>query len=426
MKLNTICTTLAAITLAASSSTAYAQEKNLTVVAVNVHEAAMRGVGVEGGKDVLAEFEQQSGTTVSINIETGTGIQDALPRLGTLNNIDEDIIFISQLSANPRIAAFLEPLDTYLATSPIEGFPQDWVQAPVNAGTIDGKSYLLPLRCGVWIGWGNKQYLADAGFANAPRTPEELYEAAKQATQIKPNGEQVYGFAIRGAIDQVPSGLATVAAMFGGQIINEAGEVVVNSAETVKAVELLRKMYVEGIMPPNWTSVDVDELFATGRLAMVISNDNYTTRFEGADALGSGGTLPFHIPLEDALRTDEVDYASSQAFYWGAGILKGSSDKELAFELLRHLAQTSVAEEMLENRNPPCKTALLADLGETFPASAVGADTLAISKAPLPGHPRLREASDALAIAVQEVVVNGAPAQETMDRAAEELKEIYN
>lgn len=426
MKLDFMSASLAAITLAALASNTYAQEKNLTVVAVNVHEAAMRGVGVEGGKDVLAEFEQQTGISVSINIETGTGIQDALPRLGTLNSIDEDIIFISQLSTNPRIAAFLEPLDAYLAASPIEGFPQDWVPAPVAAGTVDGQSYLLPLRCGVWIGWGNKQYLADAGFSSAPRTPEELYQAAKDATFVKPNGEQVYGFAIRGAIDQVPSGLATVAAMFGGEIIDADGTVVVNSAEMVKAVDLLRKMYVEGIMPPNWTSVDVDELFATGRLAMVITNDNYTSRFEAEDALGAGSTLPFHIPIEDALRTDGVDYASSQAFYWGAGILKGSSDKEAAFELLRHLAQTSVAEEMLENRNPPCKTALLADLGEQFPASAVGADTLAISKAPLPGHPRLREASDALAIAVQEIVVNGAPAQETLDRAAEELQDIYN
>ncbi len=426
MKLNSMSFTLLAIAMAALAGTAYAQEKHLTVVAVNVHEAALRGVGVEGGKDVLAEFEKQTGASVSLNIETGTGIQDALPRLGTLNNIDEDIIFISQLSANPRIAAFLEPLDTYLAASPIEGFPQDWVSAPVAAGTIDGKSYLLPLRCGVWIGWGNKQYLADAGFSNPPRTPEELYEAAKKATFAKPSGEQVYGFAIRGAIDQVPSGLATVGAMFGGEIINADGKVVVNSPAMVKAVDLLRKMYVEGIMPPNWTSVDVDELFASGRLAMVVSNDNYTSRFEGADALGAGSTLPFHIPLEDSLRTNGVDYASSQAFYWGAGILKGSSDKELAFELLRHLAQTSVAEEMMDNRNPPCKTTLLADLGAKYPASAVGADTLAISKAPLPGNPRLREASDALAIAVQEIVVNGAAAQETLDRAAEELQAVYN
>lgn len=406
------------------SGPALAQDK-LTVVGVNIHESSMRGIGVQGGVDALAAFEKSANAKVAVNVETGPGIMEALPRLGTLNRSAEDIIFVSQLMSSPRIAAFLTPLDSYMSASAIAGFPKDWVQPPIEAGTVDGKHYLVPLRCGVWIFWGNKTYFNNAGIKDAPKTPDQLYEAAKKTTFTKPSGEKVYGFAIRGISDQVSSGLATIGAMYGGSIVDAKGAIVVNAPPMVKAVEFLRKAYAEGLMPPNWTSVDPDEMFRSGRLAMVVSNDNFTSRFEAADALGPGGTLPFHVPLVDTLRTASVDYAGSQSFYWGAGILKGSQNKQKAYDLIRYLAAPAAEADMMTNRNQPCRAATLATLGETVPANKVGVDTLAISRPPLPAHPRLSEANDAIAVAVQNIVVNGAPAQKTLDALAGELKAIY-
>ena len=416
---------LAVAMLTALSSTALAQEKKLTVVGVNIHESSMRGVGVSKGVDALADFEKEKDTKVAVNVETGPGILEALPRLGTLNKSAEDIIMVSQLMANPRIAAFLEPLDKYMGADAIGGFPQDWVKAPVDAGTIDNQHYLVPLRCGVWIFWGNKKYMSDHGVAEPPRTPEQLYYAAKSATFTKPSGEKVYGFAVRGISDQVPSGLATIGAMFGGSIINEKGEVVVNSPAMIQAAEFLRRLYAEGIMPPNWTSVDADQMFTSGRLSMVVSNDNFTSRFESPDALGPGGTVAFHVPILDALRKSGVDYAGSQSFYWGAGILKGSQNKQQAYELIKYLAGSKPEAMMMSNGNQPCRAEPLAKLGEKIAANKVGIDTLAISRPPLPGNPRLGEASDAIAVAVQNIVVNGAPAKETLDTLADDLKSIY-
>lgn len=416
---------LAVAMLTALSSTALAQEKKLTIVGVNIHESSMRGVGLKNGVDAVAEFEKQTGNKVAVNVETGPGILEALPRLGTLNKSAEDIIMVSQLMANPRIAAFLEPLDKYMAANAIPGFPQDWVKAPVDSGTVKSQHYLVPLRCGVWIFWGNKKYLSDQGVAETPTTPEQLYEAAKKATFTKPNGEKVYGFAVRGISDQVPSGLATIGAMFGGSIINEKGEVVVNSPAMVKAAEYMRKLFAEGIMPPNWTSVDADQMFTQGRLSMVVSNDNFTSRFESTEALGPGGTVPFHVPLQESLRKNGINYAGSQSFYWGAGILKGSQNKEQAYALLKYLAGPQPEAMMMSNGNQPCRSAPLAKLGETVAANKVGIDTLAISRPPLPGNPRLSEASDAIAVAVQNIVVNGADAKKTLDTLSTDLKGIY-
>ncbi|WP_349962554.1 extracellular solute-binding protein [Rhizobium sp. ZPR3] len=416
---------LAVTLLAALSSTALAQEKKLTVVGVNIHESSMRGVGVKSGVDALADFEKEKGMKVAVNVETGPGILEALPRLGTLNKSAEDVIMVSQLMSNPRLAAFLEPLDKYMAANAISGFPQDWVKPPVEAGTIKNQHYLVPLRCGVWIFWGNKKYMSEQGISAEPKTPEQLYDAAKKATFTKPSGEKVYGFAVRGISDQVPSGFATIGAMFGGSIITEKGEVAVNSPAMVQAAEFLHKLYAEGIMPPNWTSVDADQMFTQGRLSMVVSNDNFTSRFESTEALGPGGTVAFHVPIQDSLRKNGVDYAGSQSFYWGAGILKGSQNKEQAYELLKYLAGPKPEAMMMSNGNQPCRAAPLAKLGETIAANKVGIDTLAISRPPLPGNPRLGEASDAIAVAVQNIVVNGAPAKNTLDTLAGELKDIY-
>jgi len=416
---------LAVTMLTALSSTALAQEKKLTLVGVNIHDSSMRGTGLKTGVDAIAEFEKQTGTKVAVNVETGPGILEALPRLGTLNKSAEDIIMVSQLMANPRIAAFLEPLDKYMESDPISGFPQDWVKAPIASGTIKDKHYLVPLRCGVWIFWGNKKYLVDQGVADTPTTPEQLYDAAKKATFTKPNGEKVYGFAVRGISDQVPSGFATIGAMFGGSIINENGEVVVNSPAMIKAAEYMRKLFSEGIMPPNWTSIDADQMFTQGRLSMVVSNDNFTSRFESQEALGKGGTVAFHVPLEESLRKNGINYAGSQSFYWGAGILKGSQNKEQAYALLKYLAGPQPEAMMMSNGNQPCRAAPLAKLGETVAANKVGIDTLAISRPPLPGNPRIGEASDAIAVAVQNIVVNGADAKQTLDTLSDDLKGIY-
>lgn len=178
-------------------------------------------------------------------------------------------------------------------------------------------------------------------------------------------------------------------------------------------------------MPPNWTSVDADQMFTSGRLSMVVSNDNFTSRFESPDALGPGGTVAFHVPILDALRKSGVDYAGSQSFYWGAGILKGSQNKQQAYELIKYLAGPKPEAMMMSNGNQPCRAEPLAKLGEKIAANKVGIDTLAISRPPLPGNPRLGEASDAIAIAVQNIVVNGASAKETLDTLADDLKSIY-
>ncbi|MBS7701614.1 MULTISPECIES: extracellular solute-binding protein [unclassified Chelatococcus] len=405
---------------------AQAQDNQLVIISASAHETAMRGVGAANGVDTLAPFEETNGVRIIINAVPSGEVQDALPRLGTLNRSVEDLIFVSQGTANPRIAAFLEPLDDYLSTKPIKGFPDNWINAPVKAGTINGKHYLLPLRCGVFIMWNNTQFMAERGIAAPPKTAEELYEAAKRGTFEKPNGEKVFGFGVRGIMNQLPGTLATFAAMFGGQIVSDTGEVVVNSPAVVEGVNLLRRMYVEGLMPPNWSTVDVDQLFTDGRLTMVMAPDSNGTRYLSGGNLAADNIRPSHIPLAEAARTGERDYSASNMFYWGVGILKGSTDKDMAYDLLRHLASAKVEQQMIVNGNAPCTYSTLAKMGETNPATAVGADTLAISAAPLPGHPRLGQATDQLGKAVQEIVINGAPVQETLDRLAAELRETLN
>ena len=405
---------------------AFAQDKELLVMSLEAHQNNLRAMGfAEGGVDTLAAFEAETGAKVQFSVNTGTALEEALQRVGTLGQSQEDLIYVAQLSASPRIKAFLHPLDEYLASRPIATFPEQWSPGVVSAASVDGKLYLLPMRCGTFTLWSNSDMLSDRGITDLPKTPEELYAAAKAATYTKPNGEQVFGFSTRGNKFSQSEDLAIIARMFGGDLVDADGKVVINSPEVVKAVEFLRQMYVEGIMPPNWVSADINQLFRDERLAMLFGGGNYGLQLQGG-AAASGKAVPSFPPLEERLRTAERDFSESVLWFWGVGIFKGSTDKDLAYDFIHHVAEPTVQREMANNGNAPCTADVLAKAAETDEGMRISADIMKVSTPPLPAHPRINQVRDILGIAVQDMIANGAPIKETLDNLAASMTDIFN
>ncbi|HVT50006.1 MAG TPA: extracellular solute-binding protein [Dongiaceae bacterium] len=414
---------VAALLLFGSQS--HADDQDLLVLSSQLHQNNLRAMGfAKGGVDAVAPFEEKNHLKVNFNIMTSSQLQSALPRVGMLSSSKEDLIYISQSTANPRIKAFLAPLDDYLAKTPIEGFPGNWVPAAVKAATIDGKIYMLPVRCGTEILWVNKEYMAGQGIAGIPKTPEELYDAAKKGTFTKPSGEKVYGFSSPGDKYDIPMTMAIMARMYGGDLVDESGQVVINKPEAVKAVELLRRMYAEGLMPPNWTTVDSDQLFRDGHLTMEFGGASYLSQLEALGSAVAGKAEPAYVPLEKSLWTADRQYSASGMFYWGIGILRGSQHKDMAFSLVQHVAEPWAQSAMADNGNSPCTLDLLTKIGEKDAGVRIGTDTLKISRPPLPGSPRMSEIADKVGIAIQNIVANGAPVQETLDALASDLTSI--
>lgn len=408
-----------------------ADPEELTVMGLEVHLNNMRARGfAAGGVDNLADFEKGHNAKVEYITGTTTSLQEALQRLGPLQNTKEDVIYVNQLDANKRLTNFLAPLTPTFTDRHVQGFPDKWPAGVVASATFGDKLYLLPIRCGTFTLWYNDRIFKELGISGPPTTPEELYEIAKKATFTRPNGEQVFGFSPRGDKWSLTEDMTVLARMYGGDLITQDFDVTINQPPAVKAVQLLQRMYKEGIMPPNWASVDgsaLAELFRNERAAIVIGGANYDSQYnKTGESKVAGHAIPAHMPLVAELKTPEVSYSPSTIWYWGVGIFNGASDKDLAYDFVEHIAEPQVQKELAVNGNGPCTTDVLAELAKTSPGMKLAEEIFAISRPTIPAHPNMNQVRDLMGETIQNIVVNGLDAQSELDRAAERIKRLLS
>jgi multiple sugar transport system substrate-binding protein len=407
---------------------ALAQEsKPLTVLGLDVHQSNLRALGfAKGGVDTLLPFEKATNSKVVFSTGTTTSLQESLQRLGTLSSTTEDVIYVNQLDTNARVKSFLAPLTPYAAKKPLPGFPQQWPAGVIAAATIDGNLYTLPIRCGTFTLWYNDSVFADKGIA-VPRTPEELYAAAKAGTFTRPNGEKVFGFSSRGDKWGITEDLAVLSRMYGGDLVTPKMEVVINQPGATKAVELLTRMYAEGLMPPNWTSIDgssLIQLVRDERVTLSLGGANYGPQFNNGQGKISGHAKPAHMPLAKELWTDKITYSPSVIWFWGVSILKGSANKDLAYDFIAHVAKPDVQLDMAKNGNGSCLLDILEARAVDDPGMKLSLDIFKISWPPIPSHPRMNQVRDLIGETIQNIVVNKLEAKPELDRLAQRIKRI--
>jgi multiple sugar transport system substrate-binding protein len=410
---------------------AAAAQQDLTVLGLEVHLNNMRALAQwEGGVDNLASFETDNNAKVNYVTGTTNSLQEALTRLGSLDNTAEDIIYVNQLDANSRLTSYLQPLDQVLAPNTVAGFPDQWPAGVVASASFDNKLYLLPLRCGTFTLWYNDRIFSELGIAAPPKTPDELYEIAKKGTFTRPNGEQVFGFSPRGDKWSLTEDMTVMARMFGGDLITQDFKVALNQPPAVAAVKLLQRMYKEGLMPPNWAAIDGSvqaEMFRSERLSMVIGGANYDGQYNKAtDSKIAGHAVPAHLPLLAELQTPEKPFSESVIWYWGVGVLHGSTDKDLADKFVQHIASAPVQQELANNGNGPCTTGVLAEMAKTSPGMKLAQDIFAVSRPTIPAHPNMNQVRDLMGEAIQNIVVNGLDAQTELDAVARRIERLLN
>jgi multiple sugar transport system substrate-binding protein len=420
---------LAAALAGTAPAAAQGTNREVTMMGLEVHLNNLRAQGfARGGVDTLADFERDV-AKVRFNTGTTNALQEALNRIGVLNRAEEDLIFVNFADASARLRSFLQPLNEYMAKEPIAGFPGNWSPGMVAASTLGNQLYMIPFRCGTFMLWTNNENARTAGISGVPRTPEELYEQAKAGTFTRPNGEKVFGFLLRGDKWSVNEDFAMAVRMFGGDLVTPDMKVVINESGAVKAAEMLRRMYVEGIIPPNWATLDggaLIQLFREGRVTMAFGGSSWGAQFEGGDSKVKGIVTPSHMPLSRALWTDKVTYSPSIVWFWAIAMFKGANDKDVGYQLIRHMMKPEVQREAARNGNGPCTADLSAEMAATQPVMKLAQEIFAISRTPLPAHPRMGQVRDLIGVSVQNIVVNGVPAQAELDKAAEQIRRLLD
>ena len=158
-----------------------------------------------------------------------------------------------------------EPLDSYMDPA----FKGRFIGTFLAPGQIGGKTFGLPIAASARALYYNKETLTKAGFANGPKTWDDVVAASKK---IKASGG--YGFGLQGK--EIETDVYWYYSLWtnGGDVVGKDGKAAFASPAGIKAATLYKSMIDQGLTQPgvtNYSREDVQNLFKQGRVSMVIS-----------------------------------------------------------------------------------------------------------------------------------------------------------
>lgn len=377
----------AAILLAVGSVSAQ-EQRTLTIIAHNVHMTAATGGDLPNAQDIAGEWAAKNNVTLNwVTLNIGP-LHDRLLREMSLGETSVDLAAVLNTRVVPDVARLLEPLDAYMETNPIEDL-EGISTGLLDATIVDGKRVAIPYRHATNALHYNTALLEERGVA-VPTTLDELLAAARAATYVRDDGTRVHGLVL--TADTHVTALQFLSA-FGAVYIDADLNVHANSPEMIAGLTELAKLYQEGVLPPNVTSIGLDELIAfmrEGRAVFAINPfSRYTALNDPAASLYPGQieTMPFP--------TNEAGKASANTEFWSWAIPANATQKDLAYDLIRELSGTDATVRAALNGNGPVRPAAYEDprVTETLPYAAAEAIGLRDASVAIPAFDGAVEAT---------------------------------
>jgi multiple sugar transport system substrate-binding protein len=399
-------------------------QKELVVWCVAVHRDV--AIGAYGAKiDVVSPFEKEHGVSIRWVTIPWTGMEEKVLRELALPQTEADIIFIVDDWARPDVLSKLMPLDDFMTAAPIEDF-EGLAPGMVSALIYEGKLRGIPVRANVQVLHYNKAIFAKRGIEHAPRTFEELIEAAKAATYVREDGARVYGLGLK-----VPEDIIGVIRAFGGDVMTPDYQVVCDSPQAIAAIKALRDLYNAGALPPDFfmlQAADYERLVGQGLVAMVFFGDNYNLRFNDPTRVSPEVAGQMDVVPIPASETTGLELAPCKVAFWAMAIPNNAprENRDLAWEFIRYLASPQVQLSMALNGNGPTRAAVLADPQYQVGVPYAWASALAINVARRlwPPFAQVSQAYDILAHEAVLAITGQKDPEQAMKDAAEALRAL--
>lgn len=348
---------VAVAVLATLTSTAgLAQERTLDILAHAVHQRAAQGGGdaAQGG-DIAGAWAERNGVTlnwITLNVDP---IHERLLRELALDETSIDLAFIVNSRFTPLLLEGLEPLGRLAggeAVQSVDGIAPGLVKPVMLDGDLVGIPYRHTTNALIY----NEAILAERGFDGPPASIDELVGMARELTFTRDDGTRVHGLTFLGTASATPLNFV---GGFGATYIADDLTVKADSPEMVKAFATLADLFQEGVLPPNITSTNLDDLIAmvaSGRAAMAI---NPFSRYE---TLNDPSISSFAGSIEVApFPGVEPGSTFANTEFWSMAIPKNSTQKELALSLIQELAKPENTVRAALNGNGSVRPADYAD-----------------------------------------------------------------
>ena len=386
---------LGAAGLAAAAGAARAQAKpaKLTILSHRVHYL----VCTQGaGGDATKAWRETNGIALEWVTLDLNAISDRLMREASLSNTDINMGFLLNTAAVPEALALFEPLDGFMKSAPLED-PGDISAGFMHAFAHKGMQYGIPFRQAVNALHWNGSRFEEKGVAAPPDTIGGFLDAARKLSFTAKDGTKVYAFAFEG--DNYPT-MVAMARAYGGDMITEDYQVKADGEGMIQALELLRVLYQDKLLPPNITAMTQNDLISAmqqGQVAMemfpfgrtVLFNDPKSSKFPGK----------FKLAMLPGKNKGDV---ITTAEFWAMVIPKAASAKEWSWSLIRELMSKHNTVIETINGNGPVRVSAYSDpqILAKIAYAPMEAMAVKVARVPLPGFAKAAQAKD---IAVEEM-----------------------
>lgn len=317
----------------------------------------VRAVEADQMQELIREFEAQN-PDIRINAVRGPNAADSVEDLYTaaflLGDSPYDLVF-SDIVWIPKFAAagWLMDLSDRVSEDELDEF----LDADVKAGMVEGGFYRMPFRSDVGMLYYRTDLLAEAGLE-----PPETFDDLIQSAQTLQNEDLVeWGYVWQGLqYEGLAAGFTEVLAGHGGFWINaETMEVGLDQPEAIAAVEFLKTVIAEDISPPgvtNYLEEDTLRVFRNGNAAF-LRNWPYVwpeVNKDTSQIQGNVGLKPMvHAPGESS--------AACQGG-WGFGISKTTPHPEESWRVVEFFtSEESQRQFILEYGYVPSRRSLFTD-----------------------------------------------------------------
>lgn len=230
-------------------------------------------------------------------------------------------------------------------------FLADFYPAQLDACSIGGKPYALPMYVSPFLMYYNKDLFKAAGLD--PEAPPKTYAemlvmAEKLATLKSADGNKVYPFGQTTASVAVSgSALTSMVYNFGGEVLTADGKLNTNTSEFKAAYEMLGTLNSKGYNPENAKLKDLRNLFALGQLAMYYDQ---SWGFNGVSAINPKAKdfTASAAPLSGGTGTGESILQAAILCYMD----NGAKQKEAAALLTEYMVSEEVLADYIVNITP--------------------------------------------------------------------------
>ncbi|WP_406093001.1 sugar ABC transporter substrate-binding protein [Streptomyces sp. NBC_01013] len=301
----------------------------------------------------------------------------------------------------------LEPVDTKTFQEK-DFFPAGWQQ-----GEVDGQAYGVPWYVDTRVLYYRTDLAEKAGITKAPTDWKELRDLA---TAYQKKADTKWGLSIQ------PSGLDTVQNFYaflysaGGEILNDKGDVVIDSPEAVKALKEYGSYFDKGLSNKSvQPGYDVVKDFGNGRVPMFFGGPWHVTLLNEGQPQLKGKWAVANIPADK----DSLAQAGGSSLV----VSKDSEHKAAATAFIKYLTDTKgQADWYKRTKDLPANTNAWAsgDLADD-------ADLQIFKKQmdtakPTPSLPNWTEITDKVDQAIAKVTQGKASAEDALKTAQSEIE----